>query len=99
MSLRQERHTCRNAQIVITVHVCDSCCGYGCVFAVESFARSCSGIRIVTLIFRGDRGSAVVKVLCYKSEGRWFVAQWLRYCATNRKVAGSIPDVIIGIFH
>jgi hypothetical protein len=27
------------------------------------------------------------------------VAQWLRYCATNRKVAGSIPDGIIGIFH
>jgi hypothetical protein len=27
------------------------------------------------------------------------VAQWFRYCATNRKVAGSIPDGIIGIFH
>ena len=28
------------------------------------------------------------------------VAQWLRCCATNRKVAGSIPDgVIIGILH
>jgi hypothetical protein len=27
------------------------------------------------------------------------VAQWLRYCATNRKVAGSIPDGITGIFH
>jgi hypothetical protein len=27
------------------------------------------------------------------------VAQWLRYCATNQKVAGSIPDGIIGIFH
>jgi hypothetical protein len=27
------------------------------------------------------------------------VAQWLRYCATNRKVAGSIPDGVIGIFH
>jgi hypothetical protein len=27
------------------------------------------------------------------------VAQWLRYCATNRKVAGSIPDPLIGIFH
>ena len=26
------------------------------------------------------------------------VAHWLRRCATNRKVAGSIPDVI-GIFH
>ena len=27
------------------------------------------------------------------------VAQWLRCCATNRKVAGSIPDGVIGIFH
>jgi hypothetical protein len=27
------------------------------------------------------------------------VAQWLRYCATNQKVASSIPDCVIGIFH
>ena len=27
------------------------------------------------------------------------VAQWLSCCATNRKVAGSIPDGVIGIFH
>jgi hypothetical protein len=27
------------------------------------------------------------------------VAQWLTYCATNRKVAGSIPEGVIGIFH
>jgi hypothetical protein len=27
------------------------------------------------------------------------VAQWLRRCATNRKVVGSIPDGVIGIFH
>ena len=27
------------------------------------------------------------------------VAQWLRCWATNRKVAGSIPDGVIGIFH
>jgi hypothetical protein len=27
------------------------------------------------------------------------VAQCLRNCATNRKVAGSIPDGFIGIFH
>ena len=26
------------------------------------------------------------------------VEQWLRYCATNRKVAGSIPTGVIGIF-
>jgi hypothetical protein len=24
---------------------------------------------------------------------------WSRYCATSRKVAGSIPDGVIGIFH
>ena len=27
------------------------------------------------------------------------VAQWLRCCATNRKVAGSIPDGVNGIFY
>jgi hypothetical protein len=27
------------------------------------------------------------------------VAQWLRYCATNWKVAGSIPDGAFGIFY
>jgi hypothetical protein len=27
------------------------------------------------------------------------VAQWLRYCATNRKASGSIPNGVIGIFH
>ena len=27
------------------------------------------------------------------------VAQWLRRCATNRKIAGSIPAGVIGILH
>jgi hypothetical protein len=32
------------------------------------------------------------------SEGtRW--RSWLRHCATRRKVAVSIPDVVIGFFH
>jgi len=35
----------------------------------------------------------------YTSEAGTAVAQWLRSCATNRKVAGSIPDGVIGIFH
>jgi membrane-bound lytic murein transglycosylase B len=26
------------------------------------------------------------------------VAQWLRYCATNQKVAGSIPDSVMEFF-
>jgi len=32
-------------------------------------------------------------------EGGTAVAQWLRCCATNRKVAGSIPSGVIGHFH
>ena len=28
---------------------------------------------------------------------RW--RSWLKHCATIRKVAGSIPDGVIGIFH
>jgi hypothetical protein len=32
-------------------------------------------------------------------KGGTAVAQWLTCCATNRKVAGSIPDGVIGIFH
>ena len=27
------------------------------------------------------------------------IAQWLKCCATNRRVAGSIPAGVIGIFH
>ena len=33
-------------------------------------------------------------VLCFVA-----VAQWLMCCATSRKVAGSIPAGVIGIFH
>jgi hypothetical protein len=34
-----------------------------------------------------------------KTWGPLMVAQWLRHCVTNLKVAGSIPDGVIGIFH
>ena len=57
---------------------------------VATFIVSCcvkiimvSGMFVSALFF--SRGTAVT--------------QWLRYCTTNRKVAGSIPDGIIGIFH
>jgi hypothetical protein len=28
---------------------------------------------------RGDRGSTLAKVLCYKSEGRWFNPRWCQW--------------------
>ena len=47
------------------------------------------------------------RLYCYFQVGHAFfwgggetaVEQWLRCCATNRKVAGSIPEGVIGIFH
>ena len=41
--------------------------------------------------------SFVVRVLYFV--GGTAVAQWLRHCATNLTVAGSIPAGVIGIFH
>jgi len=36
--------------------------------------------------------------LYYKYKGtRW--RSWLKHCATSRKVAGSVPSGVIGIFH
>jgi hypothetical protein len=44
----------------------------------------------------------VGKILLLKVQvpiaGGTAVAQWLRFCATNRKVAGSIPNGVIGFF-
>ena len=37
--------------------------------------------------------------LCHHAQLGTAVAQWLRCCATNLKVAGSIPAGVIGIFH
>jgi len=36
-------------------------------------------IYIYIYIYIGDRGGTVVKVLCYKSEGRWFDPSWCQW--------------------
>jgi hypothetical protein len=46
-------------------------------------------------VLQWDRGSTLVKVLCYSGTA---VAHWLRCCATNRKVVGSIPAGVNGFF-
>jgi hypothetical protein len=35
----------------------------------------------------------------YVRWGTLLVAQWLRHCATNLKVVGSISDVVTEFFH
>ena len=45
-------------------------------------SRSECGVSLSSIKYnsnQGDRGSAVVKVLCYKSEGRWFDPSWCQW--------------------
>jgi len=46
----------------------------------------CLLIMSATLLLRGDRGSTVVKVLCYKSEGRWFDLSWCQWTFHSYKI-------------
>jgi len=41
--------------------------------------------------------SAFINVTSSNEIARWRI--WLRHCPTSRKVAGSIPDYVIRIFH
>jgi hypothetical protein len=52
------------------------------------------------VLFYGTFGNPFLPFcLLYSFNVGTAVAQWLRYCATNRKVAGSIPDRVIGFLH
>jgi hypothetical protein len=51
----------------------------------EQYLSACTRVHFTSLFTLPQRGTGTA------------VAQWLRCCATNRKVAGSIPADIIGI--
>ena len=36
-------------------------------------------VKYIYIYIYGDRGSTVVKVLCYKSEGRWYDPSWCHW--------------------
>ena len=71
---------------------------YGCTFIVKSGSlnlletsgpvQACNGIALPFTFI-------VISSLTW---GMWW-RSWSRHCTTSRKVAGSIPDGIIGIFH
>ena len=48
-----------------------------------------AGNAITTALYAGDRRSTVVKVLCYKSEGRWFDPSW---CNRNFSLTKNPSD-------
>ena len=42
--------------------------------------------KLLVYTYKGDRGSTVVKVLCYKSEGRWFDPSWCQWILHWHKI-------------
>ena len=63
-------------------------------------------IGCVVRLVSGELASTLLKLSYYNcylyfllplSWGKWW-RSWLRHCSTSRKVAGSIPDGVIGFF-
>jgi hypothetical protein len=74
--------------IYIYVCVCVGMCVCVCVCMCECVrARACVCVHVCV---------CVRVCVCIRGT-RWW--SWLRHCATSRKVAGSIPDGVIVIFH
>ena len=73
------------------------------VFCIECglFGLDARTLRKQNKIFSRDKteGKLATNSANYISIKGTAVAQWLRCCATNRKVAGSIKDGVTGIFH
>jgi len=64
--------------------------------------NTCFGIKGKNIDDKGNIISARERMCintCIYTQRGTAVAQWLRCCATNRKVVDSIPDGVIGIFH
>ena len=61
-------------------------------------------VTIWCVIKKKSRGNKSENIYFFQNSFRHFyrlgttVAQWLKYCATNRKVAGSIPASVSGFF-
>jgi hypothetical protein len=55
-------------------------------------------IRFATQVQDQPAHPIVIKFHIFLFDKGHAVAQWLRHCVTNRKVAGSIPDSV-RIFH
>ena len=41
--------------------------------------QACNGTALPLQIYCGGRGGSVVKVLCYKPEGRWLDPRWCHW--------------------
>jgi hypothetical protein len=77
----------------VTIHL--HCLWLNC--CKEKSVRSMSKLSVT--LKGGNRGVYVMCDWPSITGARCWWRSWWRHCATSRKVAGSIPDGVIGIFH
>jgi len=66
---------------------------------VVQHLNHCDVPRRCGILGYGVQEQTTIFALNLRSYQNDMLAQWLRCCATNRKVAGSIPDGFMGIFY
>ena len=81
-----DRHTRSPRSVTASKFASNKPCTMKCFWTIRtcSYTRILSYIAqptilIIVLKFYGDRGGTVFKVLCYKSEGRWFDSRWCHW--------------------
>jgi len=85
-----------DARCFLVIKLCLRC---GCKTVCNIDHSTVRSWAIKSVPFTRDRGSTVVKVLCYKSEGRWFDPSWYQWIfhwrnPSDRKMAmGSTHSV------
>ena len=74
--------------------MCDGVLWYKFTIVLEDHAAPTSGQTVANIYPQ-------TPVNCYQTIQHWGTRwrSWLRHGATSRKVAGSIPDGVTGIFH
>ena len=75
---------------------------YSLIILVQVRQLEPKRVKYVMKKFLERIGTSIDVILCvwhcpHIGDTRW--RSWLRYCVTSWKVAGSIPDGVIGIFH
>jgi len=77
----ENRSTGRNISPNATLSTANlTCTDQGWNSALRSEMLATLGWDLISVIYKlGDRGRTVVKVLCCKSEGRWFDSRWCHW--------------------
>jgi hypothetical protein len=86
-------HISTGLYLLMTKH---DCCQPDGVYSLKLLPPFC---HIIHCFLTYWKFIGIFKTVRHQTGARCWWRSWLRHCATSQKVAGSIPDGVIGIFH